>query len=136
MEKQINQNRTMLFQLRKDKNTGEIDNKQYEYEKKLIESELTNLENRIEEYRKDVEKKNDLQELYEEIKDSLDDLLTLNFDDEEEFEELRVIIQKLIQRIIVDRDGNISVKTTFGLQLGENSLAENEVAASKSEGSN
>lgn len=131
LEKQINQNRTMLFQLRKDKNTGEIDNKQYEYEKKLIESELTNLENRIEEYRKDVEKKNDLQELYEEIKDSLDDLLTLNFDDEEEFEELRVIIQKLIQRITVDRDGNISVKTTFGLQLGENSLAENEVAAGK-----
>lgn len=96
LEKQIDQNRTMLFQLRKDKNIGEIDNKQYEYEKKLIESELTNLENRIEEYRKDVEKKNDLQELYEEIKDSLDDLLTLNFDDEEEFEVLRVIIQKLM----------------------------------------
>lgn len=78
-----------------------------------------------------LKRKNDLQELYDEIKDSLDDLLTLNFDDEEEFEELKSIIKKLIHKITVDREGNISVKTTFGLQLAETSIVENEIAAGK-----
>ncbi|MEK5256575.1 recombinase family protein [Paenibacillus sp. FSL F4-0125] len=131
LEKQIASNRTMLFQLRKDKTLGEIDEKQYSYEKKQFESELLELEYQLEEYCKDVEKKNDLQELYDEIKDSLDDLLTLNFDDEEEFEELKSIIKKLIHKITVDREGNISVKTTFGLQLAETSIVENEIAAGK-----
>lgn len=131
LEKQITSNRTMLFQLRKDKNLGEIDEKQYAYEKKQFESELLELEYQLEEYCKDVEKKNDLQELYDEIKDSLDNLLTLNFDDEEEFEELKSIIKKLIHKITVDREGNISVKTTFGLQLGETNILENEVGVGK-----
>lgn len=127
IEKQIASNRTMLFELRKDKTLGNVDEKQYAYEKKQFESELLELEYQLEEYCKDVEKKNDLQKLYDEIKDSLDDLLTLNFDDEEEFEELKSIIKKLIHKITVDREGNISVKTTFGLQLGETNILENEV---------
>lgn len=131
LEKQIESNRKLLFELRKNKMLETMDEKQYEYEKEQYESEIAKYEKQLEECKKDMDKKNNLQELYEEVKDSLDDLLSLNFDDEVEFDELRFILTKLINKITVDRNGNIDVKTTFGLQLREIPDAESEVAAGK-----
>lgn len=131
LEKSIEINRHLLFELRKEKMEGTIDDKQYEYERKKYELAISQSEHKLNELRRDLDKKNDLQELYDDIKDSLDDLLTLNFDDTEEFDELKLIIRKLINNITVDRNGNISVRTTFGLHLNENASSANEVAAGK-----
>lgn len=131
LEKLIETNRQMLFELRKQKMQGVVDEKQFDYERKKYELLINQSEHKLDELRRDIDKKNDLQELYDEIKDSLDDLLTLNFDDTDEFDELKLIIRKLINNITVDRNGNISVRTTFGLHLNENTSSANEVAAGK-----
>lgn len=130
-EKQLENQRKLLFKLRKEKMQGTLDEKQYEFEKQQYEADIFALEKRLEELRNNHEKKNNLNELYEEVMDSLDDLVTLNFDDEDEFEELRLIILKLIERITVDRKGNISVKTTFGPQWKDLAAQEDEAAGGK-----
>lgn len=94
------------------------------------ESAISQSEHKLDELRRDIDKKSDLKELYDDIKDSLDDLLTLNFDDTEEFDELKLIIRKLINNITVNSNGDISVRTPFGLDMNENASSADEVAAS------
>lgn len=116
-QKQIENTRKMLFELRKEKMSTGMDDKQYQFEKQLYEEELFRLEQQIKEAKNSIEHKNDLENLFVEVKDSLDDLINLNYEDIDEFEELRLILLKLIERITVDVKGNVTVKTTFGLSL-------------------
>lgn len=57
--------------------------------------------------------------LYEEVKDALDDLINLNYEEEDEIEKLRLILLKLIKRITVDEQGNVKMITTFGLKMSD-----------------
>jgi site-specific DNA recombinase len=120
-EKQIENSRRLLFQLRKEKMLGSLNEKQYEYEKLQYEAEIAQLEKRLKENNVNIDKYANLQDLVEEVKENLDDLIKLNFDDEEEFDELRIILMKLIEKITVSIDGEINVKMTFGIELNEKS---------------
>ncbi|CAH1211630.1 hypothetical protein PAECIP111892_03611 [Paenibacillus auburnensis] len=117
IQKQIESNRKMLFELRKEKMSTGMDDGQYQFEKQQYEQELMRLNSQIDEININVEHKKDLRNLYDEVKDALDDLINLNYEDEDDFEELRLILLKLIKRITVDEKGNVKMITTFGLTI-------------------
>jgi site-specific DNA recombinase len=119
-EKQIEHNRHLLFELRKEKMLGALSQQQYEYEKQIYETEIYQLEKKTEVNHANIDKYNHLQELVEEVKEALDDLINLNYDYEEDFDEFRMILMKLIEKITVSSDGQVNVKMTFGIELIEN----------------
>ncbi|MED4016314.1 recombinase family protein [Sutcliffiella cohnii] len=116
LEKELEENRKLLFELRKDKKLGEITEKQYLYEKQQFEKDIYNIEEKIQILQEDLKKKKDITELYEVTKEALEELLNLDF---ESFEELHHIVKKLIQEITIDIEGNIDVQTTFGININE-----------------
>jgi site-specific DNA recombinase len=59
-------------------------------------------------------KKSDLTEFYEQVMEMLDELLDLDFD---LFDEMQLIVKKLLSEITVNRTGDIQVVTNFGLLL-------------------
>ncbi|QGQ97934.1 recombinase family protein [Paenibacillus psychroresistens] len=118
-EKKIDKYRELLFETRKLLMLGEMDEAQYSFEKQRYEKEIKGLEQHLGELNVKKQKKNDIEDLYEEVRDALDDLISLNYEEEDEFMELKSILVKLIARISVDWEGNIEVKTTFGINLSE-----------------
>ncbi|WP_035300393.1 recombinase family protein [Brevibacillus thermoruber] len=118
-ENKINKYREALYSLRKAVLDGEIDEKQFHYEKAQFEKEIKQYESRLNELQKTLNKRDNLMELYDEVMESLEELLTLTYDEEDEFDELRLILMKLIQQILVEKDGNITIKTTFGDSLND-----------------
>lgn len=124
LEKNIDENRRYLLELRKEKMRGGFrDEEQYEYEKRHYEQEIQGWENRVHNLKQELQKKADLTQLYEEVMDSLDELLDLDYDN---FDELHLTLKKLIARIEVSQDKQIYVMTTFGIQLDE--LSQNGIA--------
>jgi hypothetical protein len=85
-------------------------------EKAIYEQEIVQLEKRLTEVNEEKRKKSDLTELYEQVMDMLNVLLDLDFDS---FDEMQLILKKLLSEIKVSRDGDIQVVTTFGLSLQE-----------------
>lgn len=117
LQKNIEENRKCILELRKEKMKGAFnDEEQYEFEKRHYEQEIQVWENRMNSLKQELQKKADLTQLYEEVMDSLDELLDLDYDN---FDELHLTLKKLIASIEVDRDGQINVMTTFGIQLDE-----------------
>lgn len=117
LEKNIDENRKCILELRKEKMRGAInDQEQYEFEKRHYEQEIQGWENRVNHLKQELQKKVDLTQLYEDVMDSLDELLDLDYDN---FDEIHLTLKKLVARIEVDRDRQIHVVTTFGIQLDE-----------------
>ncbi|MFC6332611.1 recombinase family protein [Paenibacillus septentrionalis] len=117
LHKRIADNRKCLFELRREKLSGGFhDEQQYNMEKTIYEQEIVQLEKRLTEVNEEKQKKSDLTELYEQVMDMLDELLDLDFDS---FDEMQLILKKLVSEIKVSRDGEIQVVTTFGLSLKE-----------------
>ncbi|UOF90220.1 recombinase family protein [Fodinisporobacter ferrooxydans] len=117
LERHMENNRKFLFELRKEKLSGKIkDNEQYEYEKIMFEQEIQSFENRLANLQRKLQKKEDSTLLYEDVKDSLEELLDL---DCENFDELHFTLKKLIASIRVDKNGKIDVVTTFDIHLQE-----------------
>jgi len=85
-------------------------------EKGIYEKEIVQCEKRLVKLTEERRKKSDLTELYEQIMEMLDELLDLDFD---LFDEMQLILKKLLSEIIVNRTGDIQVVTTFGLLLQE-----------------
>lgn len=117
LNKAITMNRDCLFKLRKAKMLGEIeDDEQYEHEKMTYEREIKEFENRLSRLVAEQQKQTDLTELYESVMEMLDELLDLEF---EQFDEMQLILKRLISEITVDLNGEIKVITTFGIPLSE-----------------
>lgn len=117
LQKKIETNRKCLFELRKQKMSGDLaDNDQYEFEKSLYEQEIHTFEKRLNILKEEQQKKDDLTLLYEDVKETLDELLDLDYDN---FDETQLTLKKLLTNIEVSKDGNINVVTTFGIPLSE-----------------
>lgn len=115
LQKRIADNRKCLFELRREKMSGHFhDEQQYNLEKAYYEQEIVQLEKRLTELKEEQSKKSDLSELYDQVTDMLDELLDLDFDS---FDELQLVLKKLLSEIKVSRDGDILVVTTYGLSL-------------------
>ncbi|TVX97958.1 recombinase family protein [Cohnella terricola] len=117
MQKRITDNRKYLFELRREKMSGNFhDEEQYNLEKGIYENEIIKCEKRLAELSEERRKKADLNELYEQVMELLDELLDMDFDS---FDEMQFVLKKLLSDIKVDRSGDIQVITTFGLSLEE-----------------
>ncbi|WEK53263.1 MAG: recombinase family protein [Candidatus Cohnella colombiensis] len=117
MQKRITDNRKYLFELRREKMSGNFhDDEQYNLEKGIYEKEIIKCEKRLAELSEERRKKSDLTELYEQVMEMLDELLDMDFDS---FDEMQFVLKKLLSEIKVDRSGDIQVMTTFGLSLQE-----------------
>lgn len=114
LDNKITRYREAMYSLRKAMLDGEIDEKQFRYEKEQFEKEIKRYESKVVELKKTLSNRDNLLELYNDVMNSLDELLDLNFDDEKEFNELRIVLMRLVQNIEVKNDGTVLVRTTFG----------------------
>lgn len=111
LEKNIEANRKLVFEIRKQKMLGEIDDQQYAYEKGIYEKEIDNQQVQLNKINQNVVEKVNLEKIYEEISAALNDLVNLRFD---QFEEVRLLLQKIIKRILVSQNGNVDVLSPLG----------------------
>ncbi|WP_210366704.1 recombinase family protein [Bacillus sp. REN3] len=106
IENKINQTRKLLFEARRDYKLGEIDQEQYEFDKKEFEKELeeckfklANLTNNVDTHIK--------QEVFQlEVKKALINLTNMDFKDTGKLQE---VLRGVIYEILVDKDGNSEV---------------------------
>ncbi|MFC4305458.1 hypothetical protein [Cohnella boryungensis] len=118
LNSKITRYREAVFSLRKDWVDGRLDKEQMEFENQHFEKEIKQLEQRLVEKLQNQQKKENFFRLYEEVREALDDMLELNYDDEEDFDELSLVLRKLFEEITGtgSREGNVSVNTTFGIK--------------------
>jgi len=119
IRKQIEINRKALFQLRKEKVAGDIDDVQYRFEKEQCDIEIKNLEEKLANIEVKEKKSKSIINLYEHINSSLEELMEINF---ENFDETHLTLQNLIEVITVSQSGDIQVDTKFGIELTSNGL--------------
>ncbi|XEC93395.1 recombinase family protein [Paenibacillus tarimensis] len=111
-QRQIEQNRELLFMLRKQKMLGELDDAQYNYEKDMYEKEIAELEDKLEELQKEAAKISDYKVERANLKAAVEELKALgNYDD---VDKVRITLSKLIKEITVDSEGNVDVYTLLG----------------------
>ncbi|MGR3765250.1 recombinase family protein [Rossellomorea sp. NS-SX7] len=110
-EKNIDINRKLLFELRKQKMLdGNIDKEQYQFEKEQYEKEIHTSQQRIKELETKIEKQENKEEFHKEIRLALEELSNLSF---ENFEELHITLKKLIEKLVVFSDKRIEIYTVL-----------------------
>ena len=112
IKRKIEDNRKLLFEIRRQHMLGEIDQAQYEFEREQYEQEIEKLEKQLDELERKKLEADDKERLKAEIKEAIDELTSIESYDETE--KTRIILSKMIERITVDVDGNIDVYTPLG----------------------
>lgn len=113
IEKSIASNRKLLFEIRKRHMLEEMTYDQYEYEREAYESEILDLEKSKSRITKSMNSIRDTSKLLNDVRKSLDELGQLeSYDDD--VTKTRVILSKLIDKITIDKDGNVDVHTVLG----------------------
>lgn len=106
--------REAIYSLRREWAGGRLDGEQMEYERQRFEKEMRQLELRLAEVRKNRREWDDgTTRLRQKAREAIGDLLALNYDDGEDFDELRLILGKLIEKMTVAKSGDVKVKTVF-----------------------
>lgn len=110
-EKNTEINRKLLFELRKQKMLDEnIDEEQYQFEKEQYEKEIQKSQKRLKELETRIEKQENKEEYHQEIRDALEELSNLSFDN---FEELHITLKKLIDKLIIFSDNKVEIYTVL-----------------------
>lgn len=107
-EKNIEINRKLLFELRKQKMLELIDEEQYQYEKEQYEKEIQASQKRLKELEMKVEKQQNKEEYYGQIREALEKLSNLSLDN---FEELHITLKKLIDKLVIFSDNQVEIYT-------------------------
>lgn len=109
-EKRIEDNRKLLFEIRRQHMLEEIDKAQYEFEKEQYEKEISDLEKKLARIEAEEKKSLDLQRLIKDAKKSLRELTNItSYNDD--VEKTRKLLEKVVKRIYVTQDGEITVET-------------------------
>lgn len=108
-EKRIEDNRRLLFEIRRQHMLGEIENNQYEFEKEQYEKEIEESENKLKVIQVEEKKSLDLERIVRDTKRSLKELSKLESYDE--VEKTRMLLMQAVKRIEVDKDAEIKVHT-------------------------
>lgn len=109
IEKRIEDNRKLLFEIRRQNMLGEIDSAQYEYEKEQYEKELNALEHKLAVILANEKRSMDREKIIRENKAAFQSLLEMkSYDD---IEKTRVLLMKLVKGITIDKEGEIKVQT-------------------------
>lgn len=108
-EKRIEDNRKLLFEIRRQNMLGELDKDQYEFEKGQYEKEIMESEGRLTLIKAEEKKSLDTAKLIKDAKRSLGELTKLkNYDD---VEKTRTLLLQVVKRIDVDVEGEVDVQT-------------------------
>ena len=110
-EKSIELNRKLLFELRKQMMLDEIDEEQYQFEKEQYEQEIASLQSKLMKSSENVDEQINLEKIYEEIRIALDNLVELEFD---HVDEMRLVLTKLVQKLVLSVDGEVEIYTPLG----------------------
>lgn len=117
LEKSIESNRKLLFELRKQKMLGEIDEEQYLYEKAMYEKKINSLQAKLEKATEMAEEEANMEKLHADIRTALIQLSELDYD---LMEEMRLVLSKLVEKITISRDGEVEIFTPLlGAQVVE-----------------
>jgi len=111
IDKAIESTRKLLFELRKQKMLGELDNEQYLYEKELYEKEITSHQSKLAQSTAKVAEQVNIEIIYDAIRTALNNLAELTFD---HMDEMRVVLSKLIEKITISKDGEVEIYTPLG----------------------
>jgi len=111
LEKTIQANRKLLFELRKQNMLGEIDEEQYHFEKQQYEQEIALLQSELAKAIENKEDQINMDKVYDEIRAALEKLVDLDFD---RLDEMRLVLSKLIDKLVVSVDGEVEIYTPLG----------------------
>lgn len=111
LEKALENNRKLIFELRKLKMLGEVDEEQYLFEKELYEKDIATLQEQLRKTQDEHVKQMDLQIVYDEIRAGLEELVLLSSDN---VDQLRLTLSKLIKKIVVSVDGEVEIYSVLG----------------------
>ncbi|WP_018756932.1 recombinase family protein [Paenibacillus terrigena] len=112
LEKAIDTNRNLLFQLRKQKMLDDLDEQQYSYEKEMYEREIGSMQQRLDHIKGVNEETLNLHVIREEIRTAIHELVELRFDNQDP---LRLILNTLIKQITVNVTGEVEIQTPLAL---------------------
>ena len=108
LEKAIDTNRNLLFQLRKQKMLEDLDEQQYSYEKEMYEREIGSMQQRLVHIKDADEETLNLHVISEEIRTAIHELVELRFEHQDP---LRLILTRLIKQISVNVAGEVEIHT-------------------------
>lgn len=107
----IDANRKFLFELRKMKMLGDIDDGQYRFEKEQYEKEIETLQTKLANASEVINEKVNMEKMYDEIRRALHDLAELHY---EQLDEMRLVLFKLVEKLVVSKSGDVEVYTPLG----------------------
>ncbi len=109
LEKLIEDNRRLLFEIRRQHMLGELDSAQYEFEKEQYEKEIADAEQRLAQIAAEEKRVLDAERIRKEVQEAVQKLATLNSYDD--VEKTRVFLMQCVKRIEVPKDGEIIIQT-------------------------
>lgn len=112
IEKIIGDNRRSLFEIRRQNMRGEVDDAQYAFEKEMYEKEIVEAEAKSDALKQKIELRRDHDKLRKEVKQALTQLNEI--DDYEDFDRVRIVMNRLIDRIELNVDGVADVYSVLG----------------------
>lgn len=109
LEKRIEDNRKLLFEIRRQHMLEEIDRNQYEFEKEQYEKEIAELEKKLSLIAVEEMRQIDTTRIIKEARKALQKLTEMpSYDD---VEKTRVLLMQVVKRIEVRKDGKITIQT-------------------------
>lgn len=106
LEKSIENNRNLLFELRKQHMSGKIDDKQFEYEYEIYNKEITQMESKITSLQSMQKLRYDMIQLKTDFEKYFNEITHLDNDD---YDKVKMILSYFVERIDVNMDGEIEV---------------------------
>lgn len=108
--RQIEGNRKLLFEIRKQNMTGDIDEAQYNYEKEQYEKDILEATNKLKALQEKVNGLKEVNRLAQDISEAMNELLEM---DHANVQKNRLILSKLINKIEVPKDGPADIYTVL-----------------------
>lgn len=110
VQKQIEDNRKLLFEIRRQHMLEQIDKDQYEFERQAYEKEIMECEQRLEVINYDEKRSMDTQRLIKDAKKALKGLTTIaSYNDD--VDKTRALLRKVVKGIYASKSGKITVET-------------------------
>ncbi len=110
LEKSVDENRRLLFQLRKEKMLGNVDENQYQFEKEMYESEIKASEKKLKSLVLKIGHQENQASYHLEIKNALEELQNLTYDS---FDEMHITLKKLIDKLVILPDRQVEIHTVL-----------------------
>lgn len=112
LEKRVNDNRKLLFELRRLHMLQEMSDSQYNFEKEQYETEIAEAETQLMKLSKLASERQDRDKLIEDAKRALGQITSI--EDYDDVERTRLALSKLIDRIEVSAESDVKVYSVLG----------------------